>query len=154
MLGKHVKTEAELAEAFGLSESFYPMQWSVNSTRQSPMITLKDNVMGMEEATAHILRYLNRVAANANDGSSVRDVVLTIPWATNNRERQALIDAAEIAGYRVKMLAHETSAAALQRSMDFDPVEPEKQIIFNMGARKTEVCVAEFHQVRRFEICS
>ena len=63
-----------------------------------------------------------------------------------NRQRQALIDAAEIAGFRVKLLAHETSAAALQRSLDFDPVEPEKQLIFNMGARKTEVCVAEFHQ--------
>ena len=57
-----------------------------------------------------------------------------------------VVDAAEIAGFRVKLLAHETSAAALQRSMDFDPVEPEKQIIFNMGAKKTEVCVAEFHQ--------
>ena len=137
------------------------------------MVELAGNVMGMEEAVAHTLNYLNRVAANANDGSGVRDVVLTIPWNANNRQRQALIDAAEISGYflhikinrtktnwnvkrfaraanvcnsiffltsfRVKLLAHETSSAALQRSLDFDPAEPEKQLIFNMGARHTEV---------------
>ena len=80
LLGAQCESEEDIAKAFGLSESFYPFQWSVNATRHSPMITVGENTMQIEEAVAHILNYLNRVAANANDGTGVRDVVITVPW--------------------------------------------------------------------------
>ena len=48
----------------------------------------------------------------------IKDVVLTVPSFYTQSERQAYLDAAEIAGLKVLSLIEENTAAALQYGLD------------------------------------
>ena len=57
------------------------------------------------------------MAVEKNDGGEIKDIVLTVPTAWNQRKRQALVDAASIAGFQGIQLVHETASAAVHLGM-------------------------------------
>lgn len=58
--------------------------------------------------------------------SAIKDVVITVPAFFGQAQRQALLDAADIAGLNVLSLVGEHAAAALQWGIDKDFVNNTK----------------------------
>ncbi len=78
---------------------------------------------------ANLLQYAKGIAETAHDGNTIKDTVITVPSHWNQRQRQAMIDAAKIAGLHC-ILVHETSAAAINLGMDWNK-EKEENILYH-----------------------
>lgn len=78
----------------------------------------------------------------------VVDAVLTAPSYFTQRERQALIDAAEIAGINVLSLINEPTAFALQYAIDFAAFTEPKNVLFvDLGDGALELSMFKFDLV-------
>ena len=98
-------------------------------------------VYSVEEVMAMVLTYIRGIASDTA-GSKIRDVVLTVPMYFTQNERQALIDAAELAGLKVLSLVEDNTAAAIQYGI-YRVVENQTQhtLIYNMGSTGTQVSI-------------
>ena len=73
------------------------------------------------------------------------------PFATQY-ERQAILDAAELAGLNVLSLIHDETAVALQYAMNRDfTTTPEYHIFYDMGAGSTVASLVSFSIVEQKE---
>ncbi|KAI3633408.1 hypothetical protein MIR68_008355 [Amoeboaphelidium protococcarum] len=79
----------------------------------------------------------------------VRDAVLTVPPFWTQHERQALIDAAELAGIRVLSLMNDETAVALNyaSTRQFDD-KPQYHIFYDFGAGSTVASLIEFRTIQ------
>ncbi|KAF4713426.1 hypothetical protein FOZ63_020265, partial [Perkinsus olseni] len=77
---------------------------------------------------------------------SPRPVVFTVPASAGQRQRRALLHAAELAGLRVDGLVTEAVAAAVIRSQDFlaSTERTRTEVIVDVGAGHTEMCKVRF----------
>jgi hypoxia up-regulated 1 len=98
----------------------------------------------VEELVAMQLAYIRSLAEDVA-GESVADLVLTIPAFFSHAQRQALLDAAEIAGLKPLALVNDGSAVALNYAMTRSFPEKEHHIIFDAGAGSIRATVASFH---------
>ncbi|CAD7946352.1 unnamed protein product [Amoebophrya sp. A25] len=133
--------------ALGLSNEYYSSYKLVKNETRGVWDLLTDAKTGTSMSTelviANVLQYAKGIAEASNDGRAIRDTVVTIPSSYNQRQRQAIIDSAKIAGLN-SILVHETSAGAVNMAMDWSKEKTENVLFYNMGARSTEVCIAEF----------
>ncbi|KAF9978678.1 hypothetical protein BGZ73_001033 [Actinomortierella ambigua] len=90
---------------------------------------------------------LAKKQAEETAGEGVRDVVITIPPYLNQFERQAMLDAAELAGLHVLSLIHDESAVALNYAMSRTFPEEQCHIFFDMGAGSTVASLTCFHDL-------
>ena len=129
---------------------------TLNETRNSILFGNKDFThRPIEEVLAHLIWYSKNLVEEHDTVSSgkyrigsLKDLVITVPsWATK-RERQAIIDAANIANMPRVTLVHETSSATVQRALDLDlkadSPGPINTIYFNMGSSHFEACVVTY----------
>ena len=101
-----------------------------------------------EQVVAFYLKKLHEFYVK-NDVST-KDIVVTIPAYATNVERQALVDAAEIAGLNCLRVINESTAICYNygffRKADLDK-EKERIVAFiDMGHAKTTVTIAGFKQ--------
>jgi hypoxia up-regulated 1 len=98
-----------------------------------------------EELVAMSFQHIKEIC-EVDAGMPVTDAVITVPEFWTQKERQALLDAAEIAGISVLSLVNENTAAAIQYGIDRKPVanETHRAIFYNMGSTSTKVSLAEF----------
>ncbi|KAI8388389.1 heat shock protein 70 family [Radiomyces spectabilis] len=89
-----------------------------------------------------------REQARQTAGEDVRDVVITVtPFATQH-ERQAILDAAELAGLKVLSLIHDETAVALNYAVSRQfTTTPENHVFYDMGAGSTVASVVSFSNV-------
>jgi molecular chaperone HscC len=93
------------------------------------------------ECSAIVLRELKRVA-ELRLGKCVDSAVITVPAYFHNHQRQATLDAAEIAGLRVERLVNEPTAAAL--AYGFRPDSSlSTLLVFDLGGGTFDVTVLE-----------
>ncbi|KAG0235393.1 hypothetical protein BGW42_005372 [Actinomortierella wolfii] len=90
---------------------------------------------------------LAKKQAEETAGEGVRDVVITIPHYFNQFERQAMLDAAELAGLRVLSLIHDESAVALNYAMGRTFPEEQCHVFFDMGAGSTVASLTCFQDL-------
>ncbi|KAG0254523.1 hypothetical protein BG011_005685 [Mortierella polycephala] len=88
-----------------------------------------------------------RKQAEETAGETVRDVVITIPPYFAQFERQAVLDAAELAGLRVLSLIHDESAVALNYAMARTFPQEQCHLFFDMGAGSTVASLACFQDL-------
>lgn len=100
----------------------------------------------VEEIAAMTMIHGRENAEAFAEEKGIKDVVLTVPSFYTQSERQAYLDAAEIAGLKVLSLIEENTAAALQYGLDriFKEEKTHKMLIYNMGAASTQVSIFEF----------
>jgi hypoxia up-regulated 1 len=132
-----------------LPKRFYPYSLDVNSSGSLQFRFGEEDGVTAEEATAHILGFVKRLAEEAADGNKISETVLTVPSHATFAQRHALLAAAEIARLADVQLIHETSAAALQRAPDLSfgvngTANSSTVLFYNMGARHVEVCVVAY----------
>ena len=82
------------------------------------------------------------------DEVTTKDIVLTIPSYASNVERQALVDAAEIAGLKPLRIINESTAIIYNygffRKADLSKTDERIVAFVDMGHSKTTVTIAGF----------
>lgn len=114
-----------------------------------------DVIFSVEEIVAMSLQHIIKIAETDAE-SPVKDCVLTVPPYWTHRERQALVDAAEIAGLNVLSLLNENTAAAIQYGIDrkYNVSETHTILLYNMGSTSTKVNLAHYSGFVRKERAS
>ncbi|KIJ60918.1 hypothetical protein HYDPIDRAFT_169952 [Hydnomerulius pinastri MD-312] len=97
-----------------------------------------------EELIAMQLSYVKQLAESLA-GEPVQDVILTVPPFYSQFERDAVADAAEIAGMRTLALINDGTAVAVNYAMTrtFSST-PEYHVIYDAGASSTRATVVSF----------
>merc|ERR1719499_876137 len=94
------------------------------------------------------LAFAKQVAVDYLNGelSEIKDCVLTVPDFYTTKERQALLDAATLAGLNVLTLINENTAVALNYGIEknYELGKSETLIFYNMGTTSTKVTVARY----------
>ena len=95
-----------------------------------------------QQISAFILQKIKKDAKNFL-GTSVEKAVITVPAHFNDNQRQATKDAGEIAGFEVKRIINEPTAACL--AFGVDKLEKEMKIlVFSFGGGTHDVTVMDF----------
>lgn len=134
-----------------LAERHYPLGATYNETRSGVTLNVDGQDFTPEELVAMVLNHAVdiSVAYAAEQGGSMsvapKDVVLTVPSFTTQKERLALLDAAALAELNVLTLIDETTASALHYAMDKTFADGEQLMLFyNMGASSLQVSLIRF----------
>jgi hypoxia up-regulated 1 len=146
LLGKRYDDPALLRM---ISESRFPytvVQAPNRTTAAIQVGTGKEaQIYTAEEMVASLLEYAKRLANDAADGSPVTECVLVVPAFWSPAQRQALLDAAELAGLNVMSLVHTHAAAALQYGIERDFTNKTEDVLFyDLGGGAAEAALVRF----------
>ena len=108
----------------------------------------KKYVFMPEQIIAFFLKKIMRFYQKA--GVQSNELVISVPSYCTNAERQAYLDAAEIAGVKCLRTINESTAVGLTygffRKRDLSKDEPRKVVFVDYGHSKTTVTIASFVQ--------
>eukprot|EP00172_Hildenbrandia_rubra_P001760 Plantae.Rhodophyta-Hildenbrandia_rubra.ctg23509.p1 GENE.Plantae.Rhodophyta-Hildenbrandia_rubra.ctg23509~~Plantae.Rhodophyta-Hildenbrandia_rubra.ctg23509.p1 ORF type:complete len:876 (-),score=225.18 Plantae.Rhodophyta-Hildenbrandia_rubra.ctg23509:235-2862(-) len=111
----------------------------------------QDKLIRMEAIAAMMLTKLMEIASNEY-GSSVKDVVISVPGYFVQTQRQGVLDACRIAGIKPLRLMNEHAAIALSygifRTSELPEKDPIKVAFVDVGSASTCVCIASFTKSR------
>jgi molecular chaperone DnaK len=93
-----------------------------------------------EEVSAQILAKLKH-DAEAKLGEKIEEAVITVPAYFDDSQRKATKDAGEIAGFKVRRIINEPTAAALAYGLD--KKKDEKVVVYDFGGGTFDVSVLE-----------
>ena len=93
-----------------------------------------------QEISAMILQKL-KADAEAYLGEAVTEAVITVPAYFNDDQRQATIDAGKIAGFDVKRIINEPTAAALAYGLDNE--SEQKIMVYDLGGGTFDVSIID-----------
>lgn len=97
-----------------------------------------------EELVASIFQYAKDIAV-AHTGAPVTDAVIAVPAFFGQAQRQALVEAAGLAGLNVMGLINTHAAAALQFGIERDfSNKTQNLILYDMGSGSTEVALVRY----------
>ncbi len=96
-----------------------------------------------QEISAFILKKLKEVAEAAK-GEKFERTVITVPAYFNEVQRQATLEAGEIAGFKVERIINEPTAAALAYGMD--KVEDLRVLAYDLGGGTFDVSVIDLSE--------
>ncbi|KAF7732747.1 Hypoxia up-regulated protein 1 [Apophysomyces ossiformis] len=113
--------------------------------RNTPLFRHNDTTdLSVEELIAYQFQNA-RAQAVSTAGEDVKDVVITVTPFMTQYERQAILDAAELAGLNVLSLIHDETAVALNYAINRQFTKtPEYHIFYDMGAGSTVASVVSF----------
>jgi len=99
----------------------------------------------IEQLVAMNLEYIKKIG-EADAEEPVVDAVIAVPSYWNADQRQAMLDAGELAGLNVISLVNENTAAAVQYGIDinYKANMSEHLCIYNMGDGSTQVSVVKY----------
>ncbi len=103
-------------------------------------VKMLDKSYRPEEISAMILQKI-KADAEAKLGEKITEAVITVPAYFNDSQRQATKDAGQIAGFDVKRIINEPTAAAL--AYGFNKKKDEKIVVYDFGGGTFDVSVLE-----------
>jgi len=103
-------------------------------------VTLGDKHHRPEEISAMILQKLKK-DAEAKLGEKIEEAVITVPAYFDDSQRQATKDAGEIAGFKVRRIINEPTAAAL--AYGFNKKKNEKIAVYDFGGGTFDISILE-----------
>lgn len=103
-------------------------------------VQMSDKFFRPEEISAMILKKL-KDDAESKLGEKITEAVITVPAYFNDSQRQATKDAGEIAGFTVKRIINEPTAAAL--AYGFNKKKNEKVAVYDFGGGTFDISILE-----------
>jgi molecular chaperone DnaK len=112
--------------------------------------------MAPPEVSARILMKIKK-DVEAYLGEEVTEAVITVPAYFNDSQRQATKDAGRIAGFDVKRIINEPTAAALAYGLDKVQSKDMKIAVYDLGGGTFDVSIIEIADIdgeKQFEVLS
>ncbi|MEA3375446.1 MAG: Hsp70 family protein [Chloroflexota bacterium] len=103
-------------------------------------VTLGERTFRPQEISAFILRELKRIAERTL-GEQISDAVITVPAYFSDAARQATREAGQIAGFTVRRIINEPTAAALAYGLNL--VEDQMVLVYDLGGGTFDASVVE-----------
>jgi molecular chaperone DnaK len=103
-------------------------------------VVMGDKEFTPQEVSAKILQKLKQ-DAEEKLGEKVTDVVITVPAYFDDSQRQATKDAGKIAGFNVRRIINEPTAAAL--AYGFNKKKNEKIAVYDLGGGTFDISILE-----------
>ena len=97
-----------------------------------------------EDLIAMQLSYVKQLAESYTDGEKVRDVIVTVPPFYTQFERDAVVDAIEIAGLKTLALVNDGTAVAVHYAAARTFAKPEIHVIYDAGASSIRATAVQF----------
>ena len=142
LLGKRVSS----AEVQSFVDRLYPYEFVDAADTGAAILKYGNGTYRGEELVAFVLSYAKQIADN-HAGAKVKDCVITIPPFFAHAERQAMINAAAIAGLNVLALVHENTAFAFKYGFDKEKEfadQPLNVVFYDLGATSYKVSLVNF----------
>ena len=112
------------------------------------MVQVGDTIVYTEEVLSQLLAKA-RQYATAEAGAPVKDCAITVPFYWSHAQRQALIDAATLAGFNVLSLLNQNMAIAVKFLTDRDFEDGPKYVVFyDMGTSDLQVSLYRFESAK------
>src|SRR5438477_2064472 len=105
-------------------------------------VTLAGKVYSMPQISAFVLQHCKRVAETTL-AQEIKEAVISVPAYYNDNQRQAVKEAGRLAGFEVKRIVNEPTAAALAYGLNrgFD----HKVLVYDLGGGTFDVSVLQLH---------
>ncbi len=103
-------------------------------------VTLGKQIFTPQEISAFILRELKEIA-ECNLNEEINDAVITVPAYFSDAARHATHDAGRIAGFNVRRIINEPTAAALAYGLD--RAEDQLALVYDLGGGTFDVSLVE-----------
>ncbi|MES2952972.1 MAG: molecular chaperone DnaK [Patescibacteria group bacterium] len=103
-------------------------------------VKMGDKTYRPEEVSSMVLAKL-KADAEARLGEKIEEAVITVPAYFDDSQRQATKNAGEIAGFKVRRIINEPTAAAL--AYGFNKKKDEKVVVYDFGGGTFDVTVLE-----------
>ncbi|MCF7835841.1 MAG: molecular chaperone DnaK [Candidatus Marinimicrobia bacterium] len=103
-------------------------------------IKIGENWKRPAEVSAMILQKLKK-DAEASLGEKIDEAIITVPAYFNDSQRKATKDAGEIAGFKVRRILNEPTAAAL--AYGFNKKKDEQIVVYDFGGGTFDISVLE-----------
>lgn len=103
-------------------------------------VKMSDKSYRPEEVSAMILQKLKH-DAEAKLGEKIEEAVITVPAYFDDSQRKATKDAGEIAGFKVRRIINEPTAAAL--AYGFNKKKDEKIAVYDFGGGTFDISILE-----------
>ncbi|KAJ3128212.1 Hypoxia up-regulated protein 1 [Nowakowskiella sp. JEL0407] len=142
LLGK-LQTDSAVAEY----QKSFTNEFVSDSTRGTVAFNVNQTIFSVEELVAMQLAEAKRQAENYG-GEKITGAVITVPPYFNQFERQAMLDAAELAGLKVFSLMNDETAVALNYAMGRKFTgNSQHHIFYDMGAGSTVASLVKFENI-------
>lgn len=139
--------DAEMEREFALAELDFGSDEEAGLAGYRVQYKREEAFFAATRIMAALLTKLKIIAEKATD-APVYDVVISVPGWFTDKARQAMLDAAEIAGLRCLRTMNDHAAVALDygiyRSNTFDAERPSRVAFVGIGHGSTTVSVVEF----------
>ena len=112
----------------------------VKGKNGTPMVVMGGKEYTPQEVSAMILQKLK---SDAEDklGEKIEEAVITVPAYFDDSQRKATKEAGEIAGFKVRRIINEPTAAAL--AYGFNKKKDEKIVVYDLGGGTFDVSILE-----------
>ncbi|HBM46076.1 MAG: Chaperone protein DnaK [Parcubacteria group bacterium GW2011_GWF2_38_76] len=112
----------------------------IKSQEGGVKVKMNDKEYTPEEVSAMVLKKL-KMDAEAKIGEEIIEAVITVPAYFSDSQRKATKDAGEIAGFKVRRILNEPTAAAL--AYGFDKKKNEQIAVYDFGGGTFDVSVLD-----------
>ncbi|KKP95688.1 MAG: Chaperone protein DnaK [Candidatus Moranbacteria bacterium GW2011_GWD2_36_12] len=116
------------------------MPYKIVHAGENVKITMGDKDYSPQEISAMILGKL-KADAEEKLGEKITDAVITVPAYFDDAQRKATKEAGEIAGFNVRRVINEPTAAAL--AYGFDKKADEKIAVYDLGGGTFDISILE-----------
>jgi len=123
-----------------IQEDIKLVPFKIIKSGEGVKVKMGDKEHTPQEVSAMILQKL-KSDAEEKLGEKITEAVITVPAYFNDAQRQATKDAGKIAGFEVKRIINEPTAAAL--AYGFNKKKDEKIVVYDLGGGTFDVSVLE-----------